>query len=458
MMVWGGVLYLRNGDVPTVYKLCAARDRMVRDMGENIRRVPFRLVLRDDDVRPAWMLWFALVVYWFVALFRHARPRRESSFDDREMLRSERVRTSLAYQEAWVEPSDARFVQRWIFAHRDARHVPLNHARVAGGRFDAARHVWTLDVDDAIADRKRTVEARCVVNAAGPWTDELNARFGRRSPWKHAFSKGVHLSVARDPRHTSHLMLETRAYPGDIMALLPWGPVSLYGPTETISSSIEEGTRVEPQDVQLLLRELGRQCALPVTPDDVVNLRVGVRSLAVPFDTPDGAAPQTLSRRTIVHADAELPWVSIYGGKLTGCTVAAREAARVVLRAAGRDGNPDRAPEPPALGAPETRYPGLAVPVPDPVHCRDHEDCYRLEDWLRRRTNVAQWVRRGGLGERDEHVPHLLEIARLFTDGDEARARVQVEAWRQRVRREHDDVLGEVRAMAGAEAAQVAAA
>jgi dTDP-4-amino-4,6-dideoxygalactose transaminase len=49
--------------------------------------------------------------------------------------------------------------------------------------------------------------------------------------------------------------------------------------------------------------------------------------------------------------------------------------------------------------------------VPSATWCRDHESCHTLADYLRRRTNIAQWLPRGGLGAHDEHLPATRAVA-----------------------------------------------
>ena len=65
----------------------------------------------------------------------------------------------------------------------------------------------------------------------------------------------------------------------------------------------------------------------------------------------------------------------------------------------------------------------------------------RLEDYLRRRTNIAQWVPRGGLGAQGEHQGHLTEIARAFSRNGEGSAREQVAAYERKIQARFDDVL-----------------
>ncbi len=59
-------------------------------------------------------------------------------------------------------------------------------------------------------------------------------------------------------------------------------------------------------------------------------------------------------------------------------------------------------------------FPGVTQALPDPRWCAQNEGCATLADYLRRRTNLSQWVPRLGLGANDEHVERIGEIARTI--------------------------------------------
>ena len=86
-------------------------------------------------------------------------------------------------------------------------------------------------------------------------------------------------------------------------------------------------------------------------------------------------------------------------------------------------------------------YPSLSQRIPSARWCEQNEMCWTLEDYLRRRTNVAQWVARGGLGVNDEHVPHLTELARVFSRNREGSARHHIADYQRKIELSFDRVL-----------------
>lgn len=439
MMVWGGLLYLTSFDWAAVREFCRGRDAMIRDLPGWVKACPNRLVIRPGNTLPAGVIMASQYLYWVLGGFARARPRRETDFPERGMLAEGSRTTSIRYEEAVVSPSDARFVARWILAHREDDSAARNHCGVTGGGRDGKG--WRLELRDDPSGETAAVTARCVVNAAGIWTDALNDGFGIATPWKHVLSKGVFLGLPRDPRHEFPLMFET-GDPEGWMTHEPWGPVALWGPTESAEPDVETGLRPTSEDVRILLARAA-SCLSPAPQvGDIRSLRCGVRPLAVPRAHRAGTPTLSISRRAVVAPDRDRPWISLYGGKLTGCEAVAEKSLRVLADRIGPPGGIRSMPGPEGdIRAPVESFPGLAEPVVAPVHARDHEACMTLDDYLRRRTNISQWVPRGGLGKHDEHLPKLRELAAVF-HGAEAGA--VVEAYRGKIVEGFDAILAAV--------------
>lgn len=447
MMIWGGLLYLRYGDLLTVGRLCASRDRMLREMSDWVVPQRFRYVAAGANgravARHRSSLLFAraaLYLYWLMGGCRRLFPRFESDYIERGFLAPDRHGGTLVYEEGCVEPSDARFVLHWLEPFQNDEQSSINYCALTGGSFDRSLGQWQLDVHDVLLDMPGRVRCRWVVNAAGVWTDTVNELMGILSPYKHVLSKGVFIGLQRDQRHELPLIFETRGH-SDGMSLIPWGPISLWGPTETIADTPDGGFGVEPEDVRILLDELNALLRDPVDASQIVSLRCGVRPLVVDRGFDPRRATMALSRRHRICMDPHLPWISVFGGKLTNCMPIAKQVTRRIKRILSPSGNgKDRRPRDvpdPVLEA----FPGLDQPVPSAKWCADWQMCWTLEDYLRRRTNVAQWIARGGLGAQDEHAGHLTDLAAALNGGDREKAGQAVGAYRLKIAQEFDRPL-----------------
>jgi glycerol-3-phosphate dehydrogenase len=440
MMIWGGLLYLQNFRIPTVYKFCASRERMIREMKEWVEPCEFRYVPNGGRYGRGALVRAALELYWLLGLCRRARPRAEVDFPEQAFLAGREAKKSLVYEEAVVRPSDASFVCRWILPHRNEDHVPLNYCRLDGGAYDRVTGRWRLELADVLGEKEFTARARLIVNAAGVWTDKVNYKFQIRSPFRHILSKGVFIGLERPSELRTPLIFDIRSGT-DCMALIPWGPAALWGPTETFVENLEEGFAIQPYDVHYLLEELNRHLASKSGPSDIISLRSGVRPLAVPCNYRLKGGTLALSRRTEIHQDRGTPWISIYGGKITGCVeVAVSLTARIKARVGLSNRTSSQAESGPVT--PEWEYfPGLGDKVPTAARSAEREMCFRLEDYLRRRTNISQWVPRGGLGRENENMPHLERLAKLFPGRGSSNPASAVAAYRQQVERDLDAVV-----------------
>jgi glycerol-3-phosphate dehydrogenase len=439
MMIWGGLVHLRHLGLITVGRLCASRDRLIQEKGASVYPRTFRYLPTCDSGRKRLSAYTALYSYWLLGGGRRSRPRLQRDFTELSFLNHEEFPYSVEYEEACVEPSDARFVLEWVLTRQSWKNVALNYCTLQDGRYDYAAREWCLELADSISGMEAVVRARWVVNAAGTWTDYLNRRFNVESPYKHVFGKGVFIGVKRHPQHQTPLMIETREL-RDCMSLIPWGPISLWGPTETYITNLERGYSVTPEDVRYLLKQLNRHLSHPVSIKEIVSLRCGVRPLGVNRSFPEPRQTLDLSRKYRIHHDRALPWISVYGGKLTSCVPLAK-AITNLLRDCLRPGAPSTLPAASTLRPELESFPGLSEKVPSARWCAEREMCWNLEDYLRRRTNISQWVTRGGLGLQNENTQHLLVLAKAFHRDDEGSVKAAVRIYERKIEREFDEVL-----------------
>jgi hypothetical protein len=85
-------------------------------------------------------------------------------------------------------------------------------------------------------------------------------------------------------------------------------------------------------------------------------------------------------------------------------------------------------------------FPNITEKVPSARWCAENEMCWFLEDYLRRHTNIAQWISRGGFGSKNKNFNHLRNLASLFIEKEE----IALKNYQQKIRREFDDILANV--------------
>lgn len=440
-LVWGGIKYLEGLEVGLVRGLCRARNELLRAYPTSVREMRFLAVHPRGFRHGRWKLVAGAWLYWALGGAFTARPRGLSVAD----LESAEPAIALGgvdggfeYSDAWLPDGDARFTWGLVRAAMRQGCAAANYVEALGStRRDG---LWRTEARDAVSGAALEIRARVVVNACGPWADEVNGRDGVRTAHRHVLSKGVHLLVDRIA--PADRVLAFFADDGRLFFAIPFGGRTCIGTTDTPAASPDEG--VLPEDRRFVLDNVNKRLRLPrpLEERDVIAERCGVRPLVVDAGAGGGGDWMQLSRRHAVEVDREAARLTIFGGKLTDCLnvgeelcrevtglgvalprpaarwygepdAAAREAFLREARALGLDapaaatGTPAErlwrrhGPDAPALLEVVRREPALAAPLvegADTLRCeveaaaRD-ELVVRLEDFLRRRTSLSQVVR-----------------------------------------------------------------
>ncbi|MFT7676479.1 MAG: glycerol-3-phosphate dehydrogenase [Planctomycetota bacterium] len=411
-LIWGGLLYLKSLELRTVRQLCAERDRLILADPEQVRSMHFRYMPLRGSLRRPWIVRLALQAYWLLGGRRRIQPRGEASFQNQHLIAPGRFHPSLLYEEAGVVESDCRYVSSWIFSRMSPEQRALNHCSLEEARWDTHAKLWVLRLMDRLTGNETQVRSRVLINAAGIWVDKLNEIAQLRSPFRHVLSKGMYLNLPCPKGLSETLVFETEVN-GESLTLTPWGPVAMWGPTEEIAHSITDGYTPNQSDLRFLIDQAGNNLRPRPQASDVISMRCGIRPLAIKRSYRRAHLPLTISRRHLVARDRNKPALMIYGGKITSAPKLARD---VLSKLAAYDLPKRSVPthQAPAGPAAPRSFGSLAVPQPDPAWCRDQEACVTLEDYLRRRSNIAQWIPRLGLGPDDCHRAELEPIARIF--------------------------------------------
>ena len=279
MMVWGGLLYLRNFDFSSVFQFSHDRERMIDQKVRWIKPTMMRYLPAVGDRRTKWWVLSGLWFYWLMGMGRRRTPHAEAVFSEAELIHPDLVKESLCYEEAFLNHSDARFVYHWIAGPRMPYQMALNYCDMRGS-YASGDKQWHWELIDALSSNVYPIQASMVVNCAGVWTDQVNAEFGIDSPVRHVFSKGVYLGIPNDERHQTSLFFELSKQ-NDVITHVPWGPVSLWGPTETAVETIAEGFSATREDIDYLLDQYALRYRNPIDRNDIVSIRCGLRPLVV---------------------------------------------------------------------------------------------------------------------------------------------------------------------------------
>jgi alpha-glycerophosphate oxidase/glycerol-3-phosphate dehydrogenase len=302
---------------------------------DNIREVPFYAALDESSPHPPWFAGLGAFAYWGIGGFGTRRPRilsRQHIEREEPVIDTSSVRGGIEYRDGLLIDNDARFTFSFVRSAIEAGATAANYVELVGLERDGERWVATLrDVD---GDGELTTSASTIVNAAGPFVDDLNAQWGNPTTRRIVHSKGIHLVV---PRLTTRDHDKVLAFYDDTQRLfyvIPMGRRSVIGTTDTRVD--DPATEATDDDVAFLLEQINARLDLdrPLTPADVIARRSGVRPLVVDAGggTHDDVDWTRLSRKHAIESDPRRRIVTVFGGKLTDCLNVGAEVAAEVER------------------------------------------------------------------------------------------------------------------------------
>lgn len=332
-LVHGGVRYLEHGWLRLVFEASRERRILLRIAPHLVRPLAFAWPVYEGARVPLWKLRAGLGLYDALALFRNVAPHRRVSPSALALaepgLRRDHLVGAARYYDAATD--DARLTLVNAISAAEAGAVVVNHAAVTAftrrdGRLTGA------EVRDELSGTLYTVRARAIVNAAGPWSDEVRALDTGTPDRGVRGTKGVHITVPRDRVGNREALTLLSPIDGRVFFVLPSGAHTIIGTTDTFTAAHPADVRADEGDVRYLLESANAFFpAARLSRDDVVTAWAGIRPLiaeGVGDDEGDSSREHALHR-------SRSGLFSITGGKLTTYRAMAAEVVGAIATSLG---------------------------------------------------------------------------------------------------------------------------
>lgn len=328
-LIHGGLRYLEMLDFALVREALAERGLLLTRLAPHlVRPVPFLYPL----THPVWERGYVgsgLALYDGMALAgpllsgtggmglpRHRHLTRRTVSRIAPDFRTDTITGAIQYYDAQVD--DARLVL--TVARTAARHGAHVATRVkVTGFLREGERVVGVTARDLERETDHEIRAKTVVNAAGVWTDEIQAMVGGRGALHVQASKGIHLVVPRDRiRSESGFIVRTET---SVLFVIPWGRHWIIGTTDTPWTYDLAHPAASRADIDYVLDHVNAILREPLGHEDVEGVYAGLR----PLLSGESEPTSKISREhTVVTPVPGL--VMIAGGKLTTYRVMAKDA------------------------------------------------------------------------------------------------------------------------------------
>jgi len=335
-LIHGGLRYLELFDFSLVRESLRERETLRRLAPHLVRPLPFLVPIYRDSSRSLIKVRIGLKLYDWLAPGRDRERYRVLPAVDalslEPTLRARDLRGAGYYFDDLLVYPERLCLENVLSACRLGARA-FNYAQVAEIVRDAKGRITGVRARDLLTGRVATLGARIVVNATGPWVDQLRdlARVSERGPRILRRTKGIHCLL---PKLTERAIYHST---GDdrMIFVIPWREFSLIGATDSEFDGDPDRLHATGEEVNYLLDEAYK--VLPdarVSPKEVVYTYAGVR----PLSFEKGKRASDVSRAHRVVAEERGRFLSITGTKLTCFRSLAAQLGDQVMRTLGRSG------------------------------------------------------------------------------------------------------------------------
>jgi glycerol-3-phosphate dehydrogenase len=427
-LLHGGLRYLAQGRIGLVHE-ASVEKTIIHHIAPHLAE-PLPFIFPTYRGNRHWMLWQLKIGVKIYDLLCGGRNLGRSTWlDDKDVVRRipgltvTGLNGAVRYYDGFT--NDARLVLDTLRSAARSGACVLNYCRFQGA---VRKEAWDCELVDCLTGKEQRIRARTVVNATGPWAENIP-----HSRVKLRLTKGVHLVVdrARISVPDTVVMTEGRR----ILFAIPWGERTILGTTDTDYAGPLDHVAADAADIDYVLQITNQffpQARL--TPNDVISTWAGLR----PLIADPGGKPSDISRSHEIR-NPEPGWWDVAGGKLTTYRLMAEQTADAIVRWLKRSRGlesviaPCRTATEPLLSPADTAGTGGILP---PVFDRQIVEHYCANEWavhlddiMVRRTSwqhyhpdarqraecVADWMsKRFGWGDETREA----EIARYRTAVD----------------------------------------
>ncbi len=314
-LIHGGLRYLEHRQWSLVRESLVERSVLLRIAPHLVRPLSFLFPVFATDRLSRWKIELGLTLYDVLALRGNVRRHRALSkravLEEEPLLRERGLAGGALYWDAQCD--DARLTLAALRSAAAHGALVSNYMCVTALEMEDGR-ISGATIEDRLTGAQGTVHARVVVNAAGPWVDQIRRLEDPAEVPLLAPTRGAHVMVPRSRLGHQHAITFLSPIDGRVMFVLPWGDRSYIGTTDTDSGDSPDHVAATEADMLYLLRSANAifpnaRLAL----EDVSVSWAGLRPL---LRDAKGSGPGARSREHSVTTGRR-GLITVAGGKLT---------------------------------------------------------------------------------------------------------------------------------------------
>lgn len=311
-LVHGGLRYLEYYEFRLVREALIEREVLLNAASHIIWPMRFVLPHSPED-RPRWLVRLGLFLYDHLGGRRKLPGTRSLDLtrDPEGAPLLDKYTRGFEYSDCWVD--DARLVVLNALGAKEKGAEVLTRTPCVSARRENGG--WTAQLRDERTGELRTVRAKVIVNAAGPWVNDFIGRVaGSKSSRNVRLVKGSHIIVPKFWEGRQAYLVQNSDK--RVIFINPYeGDMALIGTTDVGYEGRPEDVTANEAEIDYLIGVVNRYFKEKLRREDVIMSFSGVRPL---FDDGKGN-PSAVTRDYVFDLDETggAPLLNIFGGKIT---------------------------------------------------------------------------------------------------------------------------------------------
>ncbi|WP_168378386.1 glycerol-3-phosphate dehydrogenase [Acinetobacter cumulans] len=307
-LIHGGLRYLEHKEFRLVREALAEREVLLKKAPHIIR--PMRFIMpHEPHLRPAWLIRTGLFFYDYLGKREQLAGSNGIEFDVEASPLASRFTRGFEYSDCAVD--DARLVVLNAIQAREYDAQILTRTECLNAYSKAG--IWQVCLKNAKG--LQNVQAKVLVNAAGPWVaDFIKQGLKQESPYGIRLIQGSHIIVPKLFDGDKAFIMQNDDH--RIVFAIPYlEQYTLIGTTDREYHADPNRVKISQEEIDYLLDVSNDHFKTQLTQTDIISTYSGVRPLC--DDESDNPAAVTRDY-TLALTDVEgAALLSIFGGKLT---------------------------------------------------------------------------------------------------------------------------------------------
>lgn len=331
-LIHGGLRYLEHAEFGLVRESLREREIVQRIAPHLVKPIEILLPIYRSSRRGRLKITSGMLLYDLLSRnkssLRHRFLGPTETLQHAPGLMAEGLVGAAVYFDAQVEFAERLVVENVLSAVQNGASV-RTHSMVNKLEIRSYEDVEVQFVD-TFTEEQFTVSSSIVINAAGPWVDQVLGSATSKSPQLIGGTKGSHIVVGKfegAPQIALYVEAEADQRP---IFIIPWSGHYLIGTTDVRSSESPDAVNIGEDEIDYLLSETNRlfQRAL-LNRSSILFTFSGVRPLAFSKSQDE----QRITRRHFIQESPNAPGlISIVGGKLTTYRKVAEQTVDLIAK------------------------------------------------------------------------------------------------------------------------------